>query len=100
MKKFAKTVTKSPKDKERATCLKNYNRYFGQKILLKNPLLTLTHRRLCSDYLDGHTMGMFFYLVQRVTPLCLPWPLTQLFPAAWAGSTGQCSVYSSLMSMQ
>ncbi len=32
-------------------------------------------------------------------PLCLQWPLAQLFPVAWEGSTGQCSVYISYMSM-
>jgi hypothetical protein len=35
--KFAKTVTKSPEDKEQATCLKIIIAIFGQKILLKNP---------------------------------------------------------------
>jgi hypothetical protein len=27
--------------------------------------------------------------------IILQWPPTQLLPAAWAGSTGQCSVYLS-----
>jgi hypothetical protein len=31
--------------------------------------------------------------------IILQWPLAQLFLAAWAGSTGQCSVYLSEMSM-
>jgi hypothetical protein len=40
-----------------------------------------------------------FALVQHVVPLCLGWPLAQLFPAAWAGGAGQSSVYLSSMSM-
>ncbi len=34
-----------------------------------------------------------FALVQHVAPLCLQWPLAQLFPAAWAraGIMGQYS---------
>ncbi len=39
-----------------------------------------------------------FYLVQHVAPLCLKWPMVQLFPAAWAGSMGQYLVFLSLMS--
>ncbi len=31
--------------------------------------------------------------------IILQWPLAQLFPAAWAGSMGQCSVYLSEMSI-
>ncbi len=34
-----------------------------------------------------------FALVQYVVPLCVQWPVRQLFPAAWTGSTGKCSVY-------
>jgi hypothetical protein len=33
--------------------------------------------------------------VQHVSPLCLQWLLAQLFPPAWTGSTGQCSIYLS-----
>jgi hypothetical protein len=33
--------------------------------------------------------------VEHVAPLCLQWPLAQLFPAAWADSLGHCSVYCS-----
>jgi hypothetical protein len=29
----------------------------------------------------------------------LQWPLIQLLPETWAGSTGQCSVYLSLIPM-
>ncbi len=32
-------------------------------------------------------------LVQHVAPLCLQWPLAQLFPAAWAVSMSQSSAY-------
>ena len=34
-------------------------------------------------------------LVQRVALLSFQLPLAQLFPAAWAGGTGQWSVYLS-----
>jgi hypothetical protein len=30
-----------------------------------------------------------FFGVYDVAPLCLQWPLAQLFPAAWAGDMGQ-----------
>jgi hypothetical protein len=36
--------------------------------------------------------------MSMVTP-CLQWIQVQLFPESWAGGTGQCSVYHSLMSM-
>jgi hypothetical protein len=39
--------------------------------------------------------GFDFALVLHVTLLWLQWPLAQLFLAAWAGDTGQCSVYLS-----
>jgi len=52
--------------------------------------------RLCRWLCLG---SAFFALVQHVTPLRLEWPLVQLFPTAWAGSTAQFSVYLSLMSM-
>jgi len=29
---------------------------------------------------------LIFALVQQVVPLCLQWPLAQLFPATWTGS--------------
>jgi hypothetical protein len=45
------------------------------------------------DYVDGYVMGMFFALVKHVVPLCLQWPLAQLFSAAWASDIGQFSVY-------
>jgi len=32
-------------------------------------------------------------LVQNVTPICLHWPLTKLFPPAWVGSLGQSLLY-------
>jgi hypothetical protein len=38
-------------------------------------------------------------LVQYVAPLCLQWPLTQIYPLGYTKGTGQCSVYLSLMSM-
>jgi hypothetical protein len=41
-----------------------------------------------------------FALVQNVAPLCLQWLLAQLFLPAWAGGTGHCSVYLSLMSIE
>ncbi len=40
-----------------------------------------------------------FALVQHLAPVCLQWPLSQLYPGAWADSTSQWSVYISLMSM-
>jgi hypothetical protein len=39
----------------------------------------------CFDFCFGTAFGA----------IILQWPLTQLLPAAWAGSTGQCSVYLS-----
>ncbi len=39
-------------------------------------------------------------LVQHVAPLVLQWPLTQLFPVAWASGTGSCPAYLSQMSME
>ncbi len=33
--------------------------------------------------------GLLFTLVQHVAPLCLHWPLAQLFSAVWPGSTDQ-----------
>ncbi len=53
-------------------------------------------------YVDGYDMGkfsLFYASVQPVAPLCMHWPLAQPFHVAWADSTGQCSVYISLMSM-
>jgi len=58
-------------------------------------------------------MGMFSFLIwlshrpifniglwaQPIMPLCLPWSQGQLFPEAWAGSMGWCSVYLSFMYM-
>ncbi len=43
--------------------------------------------------------GFDFALVHHVAPLCWQWSLAQLFPAALAGRTGQCSVYLSYMSI-
>jgi hypothetical protein len=40
-----------------------------------------------------------FASVWQVVALFLQWTLAQLFPAAWAGNTGLCSAYLSLMSM-
>jgi hypothetical protein len=38
---------------------------------------------------QGNVIVLTFALVQHVMPLCLLWPLAQLFPVAWAGTTGQ-----------
>ncbi len=43
----------------------------------------------------GPVLSLSFLDVYDVAPLCLQWPMTQLFPAAWAGSTGHCSAYLS-----
>ncbi len=40
-----------------------------------------------------HGNIQFFALIQHVVPLCLQWPLAQLFDAAWESNLGQCSVY-------
>jgi hypothetical protein len=55
--------------------------------------------RLTRWLCQGNVFVLIFTLVQHVAPLCLQWPLAQLFPAAWAGVLSQCSVYLSLMSM-
>jgi hypothetical protein len=54
------------------------------------------------DHVDAIAMFLFcfvFALVQHAVPLRSQWLLAKLFPAAWAGSSGQCTVYLSLMSV-
>jgi len=48
---------------------------------------------------QGNVSVLISALIHRIAPLCLQWPLAQLFPEAWAGGMGQSSVYFSKMSM-
>jgi hypothetical protein len=54
-----------------------------QRISVKK--MAMPSECFCFDFLFGTACGA----------IILQWPLTQLLPAAWAGSTGQCSVYLS-----
>jgi hypothetical protein len=55
--------------------------------------------RLSRWLCQGNVFVLLFALTQHMAPLWLEWPLSQLLPVAWAGSTGQCSVHLSLLSM-
>jgi hypothetical protein len=53
----------------------------------KNLLINMTHGclsmfRLSRWLCQGNVFVLIFALVQHVAPLCLQWPLAQLFPAA------------------
>ena len=59
------------------------------------PLTQTADEFLQTNNTTAPSLAYCYYCVNHQ----LSMPLTQLLPAAWAGSTGQCSVYLSQMSM-
>jgi hypothetical protein len=49
------------------------------------------HAQTKQEAMQKEYFSFSFHSVQHVPLLCLQRPLTQLFLAAWEGSTGRCS---------